>query len=396
MRLKSWCAVTGAVIVSAGLVACGSDDSSDNAGGGGTVQSTELVAGAQELVKIAENDLVYSSTDTPTSPQEIEAYGDWRGPTDAPEIKKGANVQVIVCTKQAVACMEGAQGVQEAGKKLGWKVDVIDGGGTPEGFSKAFDTAFSRNPDAIATIAVPALAVGNKIEEATKRGIITANTGDVPPTGGETPYDSYVSFRMTFMMSLAGFGEIARTEGKANSIVVTDSGVPSLIEAMGQYKKVLATCDACKTTDVSWTIADASNPTKVASIVAGAISKNPNATSIAVPYAIGLPAVIQAVESAGKADQIKVITKDADKVGLQAVADGQVVFNPGAPAVWAGWAVADQLIRGFAGEDYLGPDETGLGLMFFTKANVPASADINDAPQMIDYAAEYAKAWGVN
>lgn len=397
MNIKKWLAISGAVVVSAGLVACGSDDSSDaDSGGGGTVQSTELIAGAQELFEISKQGLTYSSTDTPSTPQEIEAYGDWRGPTEAPDIKQGANVQVIVCTKQAVACMEGAQGVEEAGKALGWKVETIDGGGTPEGFAKAFDTAFSRNPDAIATIAVPALAVGQKIEEAEKRGIIIAATGDVPPTGGETPYHSYVSFRMTFMMSLVGFAEIARTEGKADTIVVTDSGTPSLIEAMGQYKKVLGTCDECKTTDVSWTIADASNPTKVASIIGGAISKNPDATSIAVPYAIGLPAVIQAIESAGKADQIKVLTKDADKVGLQAVKDGQVLFNAGASAIWAGWAVADQVIRGLADEPYLGEDETGLGLMFFTEENVPADALIDSAEGMIDYAAKYRSAWGVD
>jgi ribose transport system substrate-binding protein len=393
---KKMLAAVASAALFGSLAACGSSEP-QGAGEDSTAasgDSSDLVAAAQEVYDISLEGLIYASKDAPTAPEEIEPYGDWRGPTDAPELPEGANVQVIVCTKQAVACMEGAQGVVDAGKKLGWKVEIIDGAGTPEGFANAFDTAFSRDPDAIASIAVPALAVGDKLEQAAERGILTAVTGDVPPTGGETPYDSYVSFRMPLMMSLVAFAEIARTDGKADSIVVTDSGIPSLIQAMGQYKDVLATCDGCSVTDVSWTIADAVNPTKVASIVNGAISQNPDATSLVVPYAIGLPAVIQAVESAGKADQIKILTKDADQVGLQAVEDGQVFYNAGASPTWAGWAVADQIIRGLADAPYLGEDETGLGLMAFTEDNVPPNG-IDSADAMIDYASEYAKAWGV-
>jgi ribose transport system substrate-binding protein len=400
MSVKRWMAVAGCIAAAGSVAACGSSD--DTSSGAATTADappssggSELVSGAKTLLKDSTAGLTYSATDFPTSPDQIEPYGDWRGPTKAPAIKKGANVQVIVCTKQAAACVQAADGIKDAGKALGWKVDVIDGAGTPEGFAKAFDTAFSRNPDAIINVAVAALAVGDKLAEAKKRGIVTVVTGDIPPTGGEEPYQAYVSFRMPFMESLLAYAEIARTDGKANSIVVTDNGVPSLIEAMGQYKKVLKTCAECKVTDVSWKIADAADPTKVTSIIGGALAKNPTATSISVPYAIGLPAVIQAIESAGKADQVKVLIKDGDKVGLQALQEGQVEYNSCASPTWAGWAATDQAIRGLAKAPYLKGEEVGLGLVTFTKDNAPADGNIDTTDGMPDFAAEYKKAWGI-
>lgn len=378
------------------LGACGSDDDDggSSAAGTSTAAAGDVVSGAQALVDQTMGKLTYSETDFPTKPDEITEYGDWRGPTSAPAPKEGANVQVIVCTKGAAACVDAAEGVQAAGEALGWDVEVIDGGGTPQGFAKAFDTAFSRNADAIIGIAVPTLAVGDKLEEAKSRDIVTVVTGDVEPDEGTT-YDGYVSFRMPFMESLLAYAEIARTDGKANSIVVTDPSFPSLVEAMGQYKKVMETCDGCSTSDVSWKITDAADPTKVNSIISGALSKDPDATAITVPYAVGLPAVIQAVSSAGKSEDVQVLVKDGDEVGLQAVRDGQVAYNAGASPTWAGWASVDQAIRGMAGEDYLTPEQIGLGLVTFDKETVPAEGTIDDWDGMIDYAAEYQKAWGI-
>lgn len=377
------------------LGACGSDDDDGGSSAGtSTAAAGDVVSGAQTLVDQTMGKLAYSDTDFPTEPSQITEYGEWRGPTSAPAPKEGANVQVIVCTKTSAACMDAAEGVQAAGEALGWTVQVVDGAGTPQGFASAFDTAFSRDPDAIIGIAVPTQAVGEKLTEAKEQDIVTVVTGDVEPESG-TKYDAYVSFRMPFMESLLAYAEIARTNGEANTIVVTDPGFPSLVEAMGQYEEVFKTCDGCKTTGVNWKITDAADPTKVQSIISGALAKNPDATSISVPYAVGLPAVIQAVESAGKAEDVKILVKDGDEVGLQAVREGQVEYNAGASPTWAGWASVDQAIRGMAGEDYLTPEQIGLGLVTFDQETAPAEGTIDDWDGMIDFAAEYQKAWGV-
>ena len=397
MRLKPLIAVTGCFMMLGGLESCGSDDNSsaDSASDNGG-QSADVVAGTKDLMERVSDGLAFSPTDFPESPDQIETGGEWRGPTEAPAHEQGKRIEVITCTNQALACVQAADGVKAAGKVLGWKVGVIDGRGTPEGYTNAFDTAFSRKPDAIIGIAVPALTVGDKLATAKERKIVTIGVSDPPPTGDQEPWQGYVSFREPLMESLLAYAEIARTEGKANSIVVTDSGQPGLVVAMDQYKKVLATCSGCKTLDVTWKISDAADPTKAASIINAALSRNTDATSISLPYSIGLPAVIQAIESAGKADQVKVLVKDADGVGLEGVRAGQVEYNSGVSPEWAGWAAADQVIRGLADEPYLEVGDVGLSLVTFTKASVPDDANINSFDGMVDFASQYKSAWGVN
>ncbi|WP_460062577.1 sugar ABC transporter substrate-binding protein [Streptomyces sp. YKOK-I1] len=389
--------VLGGVVSAAAvlLTACSSGSSTSTSTDLDKSATSSLAKKAADLVTSTMGKFSYSAGDFPTAPDQITPYTTWNGPKTAPKPAAKADIQVIVCTKGAAACVASANGVVAAAKALGWTADIIDGGGTPQGYSQAFDTAMSRKPDAIIGIAVPTLAVGDKLAEARSKGIVTVVNGDTQPKSGEL-YDAYVSFRMPLMESLLAYAEIARTDGKANSIVLTDPSAPSLIEAMGQYKKVMATCSGCRTTDVSWKITDAADPTKVNAIIAGALAKNPTATTLTVPYSVGLPAVVQAVASAGKSDQVKILVKDADSAGLDALKSGQILYNAGASPAWAGWAAVDQVVRGLAKQPYLAGDKTGLGVVTFDKATVPADTDIDKWSGIVDFAAEYRKIWGVS
>lgn len=391
--------VFGSIVLAATTLftACtsGSSSSSTASTDAGKSATSGAAKEAQALVTSTMGKFSYSAGDFPTEPGQITPYTSWKGPTSAPKPVAKADIQVIACTKGAAACLASANGVVAAAKSLGWTAEIIDGGGTPQGYSQAFDTAISRKPSAIIGVAVPTLAVGDKLAEARKKGIITVVNGDTQPKSG-TLYDAYVSFRMPLMESLLAYAEIARTNGKANSIVLTDPSAPSLIESMDQYKKVMGTCSGCKTSDVSWKITDASDPSKVNAIIAGALAKNPTATTLTVPYSIGLPAVVQAVASAGKSDQVKILVKDADTAGLEALKSGQILYNAGASPTWAGWAAVDQVVRGLAKKPYLPGDKTGLGVVTFDKKTVPADTDIDKWSGMVDFASEYRKIWGVS
>jgi ABC-type sugar transport system substrate-binding protein len=139
-------------------------------------------------------------------------------------------------------------------------------------------------------------------------------------------------------------------------------------------------------------ITDAVDPTKAATITRSAITKNPDATTLVLPYAIPLPAVVQAVESEGK--DVSILAKDADPVGLKAVADGSSLYNAGSSVVWAGWAAVDQALRGVAKDKYLGPTETGIGVVLFSKENAPKDGDIEGFEGLVDYKAKYQEIWG--
>lgn len=394
------------LIAALALAACGGGGSSSTAtttesgGAEETVSAEEaggsegnLTAEAKEVVEKATQELMYSTVEVPNEPSQVVPYGKWRGPESAPAHEAGKNIQVIVCTKTSPACMEAAEGITEAAKVIGWKAEVIDGEGTPQGFAAAFNTAFSRNPDAIITLAVPSATVGKSLSEAKEKGILTVIAGDKEPESGPR-YDAYVPFPMPAMTAVLGWSMINETEGNANVIAINDPGYPVLIQSLESLEGVLSACEGCSVSKVNQQITEAVNPSKVNANITGALANDPEANYIYTPYSLPLAALIQTVQSAGKSDSVKIVAKDGDGAELKAVGEGTLAMSVGSSTKWAGWASIDQVMRGLAGEKYLGPTETGLGIAAFDKENVPASGSIEDWPAMIPYAKEYERIWG--
>jgi ribose transport system substrate-binding protein len=393
-RSRRFGMVAVAATASVAVAACGSSSNSSTSSSGsnasGSGASSDAVAQAKKVVAMADGKLVYSTKVEPSSPSDIVPYGQWRGPTSAPAHQPGKNIQIIVCTKQSVACVQAADGAVKAAQKLGWKAQIIDGGGTPQGFAAAFNTAISRHASAIMTIAVPTAAVGSEIAQTKKAGIPTVAVGDKEPDSG-AKYDAYVPFPMPLMNATLAYADIAANNGKANTVVVQDPGFPVLLQSAAEYRKILGTCSGCKSTSKSMQITDASDPTKVQTVMQGALSQDPQATTIALPYAISLPATIQAVKTTGK--NVAVVAKDGDQVGLKAVADGGSKYNAGSSVVWAGWAGVDQAVRLIAKQKPLGPTQTGLGVALFSQSTAPKNGNIDSWPGLVNYQAQYEKIW---
>jgi hypothetical protein len=198
------------------------------------------------------------------------------------------------------------------------------------------------------------------------------------------------------MESMLAYYEIAATNGKANTIVATDTSFGSLKEAMTGYTKVMAQCKTCVVKKIDWSLADAFNPTSLTAIINGALASDPKANAISLPYSISESVIVSALAAAGKTSSVKLFAKDADAAGLTAVLQGSSAANAGASAKWAGWAAVDQIIRGMASAKYLTTAQQGIGVAFFSKSNTPKSADINDYPPVPNYPSFYKKAWGLS
>jgi ribose transport system substrate-binding protein len=388
------------VSVMALVVAACSDSSSPQAGSSGpdsanassSGSSSDLVNAARKVTEAASRGLVYSSVEDPTDPSQIEPYGSWRGPTSAPTPAAHARVEVIVCTKGSSPCTNTATAIQAAGKVLGWDVDVIDGGASPLGFGQAFDTAFSRNPQAIVGVAVSTRLVGDKLAEAKRRGIITVATADNKPPAGQTAYDAYVDFPATLMQVLLAYEEIARTDGHANTILLTDPAVTTVAVAADAYARVMKDCSGCTVQRGNYPVANVSNSATVTAEILGALSKDPNATALDIPFSDGIAAVAQAIQSTGK--DVKLIVGGGDVAGLSAVLNGSGFADGGASTTWLGWACADQVVRGLAGSPYLVGPAAGLGVTVVTADNAPDDANIDSLSGMPDFVSQYTKIWG--
>src|SRR5438445_12638716 len=61
---------------------------------------------------------------------------DWRGPTTSPKPDPGKHIAYMSTDEQNDASREWGQAIAEAGAKIGWKVTIIDGHGTPVGWQQ--------------------------------------------------------------------------------------------------------------------------------------------------------------------------------------------------------------------------------------------------------------------
>ncbi len=379
------------LLVSAGAAGCGGDDEASSSSGG---SDDGVVAQAKTLATTLEQGLVYATSETPTSPGEVEAYGEWRGPDATPTPGRDVSVQVIACAMVATGCKAGAEGAVEAARALGWKAQLIDGGGTPQGWARAFSTAIQRKPDAIVSVAVPSQAVGDALAQARQQGIATISAADAPPAEGEK-FDGYLPYPLDATWSIAAWSAVADKDGEAKEIVPQETDYPVIVQATSAFEKAIGQCTDCSVDVVDWQAADSFDPARVNRLVGGALSRTPDATGIFVSLGHVLPPLRETLDQSGKREQLRVGVGAADPTGIQLVAQGVADYTVGTPPAWVGWAAIDQAIRQLADEPLLTPEQTGVGIAYMTTETAPESGDYGDFENAFDYRSEYQRLWGV-
>jgi hypothetical protein len=386
--------------VSSSASAAGGVSSSASAAGGvsssAPAAGNNLIAQAKLAVAAATQGLVYSATDTPTDPSAVEPYGDWRGPSSAPVPAKGALVEIIPCSMQAAACANTATATVAAAKSLGWRADIITSGAlTPEQAAQAYNVALSRKPQAIIAISVNSPLAPQQILAAQKQGIITVeDAGDPFPTD-QVKYDAYVSYRNSLEWTMNAYAAIADSNGTANVLAVDVPDAPQLHNGYEQFKAVFAKCSGCKLSTLTTPVAQFNDPTAVEQTIIAAVASHPDANYLQLAASEGLPAIVAALNQAGKASKITVLVQDADPVGLTAVTQGSVKYDPGFSLSWLAYAGVDQVVRGLAKQPYLTTAQIGLGLHMFTAATTPASGNSDDYAGFNAYVTKYKQIWGV-
>ena len=354
----------------------------------------DVLAEAQRISDLAINGLVWAPTDSDGASSDIVAQTEWLGPDATPAPPKDINLQIIICAP-GTACETAANYAVEAAEAIGWNAEIVAGAGTPESFGQAFDTALSKEPDVIMTMAVPDVLVGASLAKARTQGVVTISVADVPAASVADGYDAYVSYRMPLMHQVNAYNIIAETGGQANVLLINDSAFPNLVESNDQFERIMAECGECTVNRIDWQITDALDPVKADTVVTAALQSNPDATHLVVPYSIGMSSVVEAIRKAGKTDQVKLVSKDGDQIGLQTVASGGSSANAGVSLEWVAYAGVDDAIRGVTGNEFLPPEELGLGVHLFVPDNTPADGLADYAPY-VDFKAKYLELWGVS
>jgi ABC-type sugar transport system substrate-binding protein len=377
--------LSGALLMSA----C-SSDGNDESGSSGGASASASVAQAAEVVKSATEGLVHIPSGEYVPADQFTAVKDWPGVTEPVEVTPDKKVIAISCGAQA--CNDTADKVVEAAESVGWAAETanISGGSDAASLNEAFASAIAQAPDVIITVAISSQVVGSSLDDARSAGILTVSIADVGPVGGPKQYDASIRVPNSGKAQLQAYQAIADSNGTADVLLVDSTDFPDTHNAAKSFETTIETCDGCSVTTVPWLITDALDPTKVNSIISAALNSNPNATALALPYTVGLPAVIAAVRASGR--DIDIYACDLDESSAPALKAGDIKSTSGFSFGVAAYSAVDAALRSFAGLEPVTVDQTPLLAHIYTQDNLP-SGDLDDFGDYLDYRASFADLW---
>jgi len=371
----------------------GASESSESAEGGSNSELADLPA-TEAMIKAATEGLVYSPEPVEKlTPASFKPVTGWTGPTSAPELKGEKTLQVIICLT-GTECEIAGKGAEKAAESMGWKAEMIDGKGTPEGFNEAMSTALAKQPDAILTVAVPESQISDKLAEAKEEGIAVASVASA--NEGLGGYDAWVVSQETVASMMEGWYAVAEDHGKANVVFLWDKSFPHLAEALEHTEEIVNACGGCKILQTySRTLTTATNPTAMEQLTNSILQHYGGEVGwILTPYGFGVAPVIAAVRSAG--EEVNVLSKNESQPNLEMVAAGEQAAQAGFSAPWLGWAGVDQLRRILAGEEPLPESEEGLTFHMFVPGNTPKNGVTTIWTEgKNNFETEYERIWGV-
>lgn len=186
----------------------------------------------------------------------------WEGPTTGPKAAADKTVIYVAGDMRNGGIQGVADGVQEAGKVIGWKVRVLDGQGTIAGQSAALSQAIALKPDAIILGGSDAVQQKSDLEQAQKLGIVLVgwHAGPKPGPMTDAPIFANVTSDSMQVAKVAAMYAIAQSDGKAGVVIFADSNYAIAIAKGRAMEAVIKQCAGCKVLEFEDTpLADTAN-----------------------------------------------------------------------------------------------------------------------------------------
>ncbi|MCW2598484.1 MAG: hypothetical protein JWM02_313 [Frankiales bacterium] len=371
---KRWPVAAAAASVLA-LTGCGGGSSSaSNTGtGGAQVEQAKAAVTAAEKLQTA-----------------------WTGPTSSPKPPRGATVIYVSSDQNNPFASSFGNYFKDAAAKLGWHASIIDGKGTPSGWSDGLRQAIASKPSAIITSA-QAPSVQQPLSEAAAAGIPVLGLHSAAVAGPD-PTD-HLFTNITSDPAAAGKvmvdWAIADSGGKAHIVVVGDDQYPVSNVKRDAMVAAIKACSGCtleKNANVPVGTAATDLPTQLTSWLQS-YPKPLYVLSVADFYFdVGLSSLKNL--NVPKSD-LRLAATDGTKQAYQRVRSGQyqLVTVP-EPTELLAWQAADEVNRAV---NHQPPSTFTQPIYLVTKDDINSQGGDKDQffPQN-DYKTRYGKLWGVS
>lgn len=275
-------------------------------------------------------------------------------------------------------------GIKSAAKVVGARVQVIDGGATPSGETRAIQQAISLRPAAVATYGVVTSNVSGALQSLDSAKIPLVAYAPGIPTVAKYSIDN----------DWPGIGKLeadyvlARTNCKADALIFTSSIFTNITvevnSTVAEFKRLCPSCQA-RVINVDVTkLATSVTPQTVA-----ALQRDPNVNFIIGAFDALATYIIPGVQQAGA--HVKVISNTGTQQNVENVKNGnvQIADIEAVPTAELGWATMDDMLRAASGQPSA-KTWNPLPTLLITSHNVDqASAYLTNS----DYVSKFKAEW---
>jgi ribose transport system substrate-binding protein len=358
-------ALTGVLLLA--VSSCGSDSS----GGDGVVASSSNV---EEATAIVEKAMQHPTSVGITKPIGVD-------------IPTGKRIAFVSCG--IAVCETNAKAFKEAADVLGWTVDVINAGLTPQSVNSAWESMVRTPPDGVVTSGYPRALFAKSLKKLEDLGVPVVDYGVDDVEGDGIDFLMYGPEDYPVVGALMADWVIHSTKGKANTLWVGDTDYPVLNQIFKgfetEYKRLCADCKI-KSINTPTTAIGTTLPTTIANELRANTDINYVALGIDT-MGTGLP---EALKSAGI--DVPFMGENLDALNQQYIVDGKQDASVSFPINEAMWTLADALARIFTNQPYKDV-LPGVGpTMIFTKDNLQNPGQVQTIVE--DYQQQFKTLWG--
>ncbi len=332
----------------------------------------------------------------------------WMGPTTPVAAQKNKKVVAISCS-QATACALEVAGTVDAGKALGWNVQVVDGKGDPSVYSSAIRNAVTSGANGIILESIGVGLVTNALQFAKQHHVPVLNNASITPQqAGVDP--SLVSGNNPDPNAQRGKNSadwmIWSSGGKANvaMFLSPDAGLLTRDHATLDELKTCAGCKVLSQNQASFSVT--TTPMMTQQIDSLLDRFGTKLGYIRTPYSAADSFAVPALQSRGRKD-VELLDDSPTSLQMQQCYQGK---NIGAVYTdnlnWVGWEAVDEMNRIFAHPGQAPPPENTVWVMMLSPkykldgqdppagSTCPADGNVNTG-NPINYQAKYKQLWGI-
>ncbi|WP_341889470.1 substrate-binding domain-containing protein [Variovorax sp. YR752] len=176
----------------------------------------------------------------------------WTGPTSGPLTEPGRSVVVLAEDLRNGGVLGVAQGIREAARAIGWKVRIVDAGGTAAGRRRAVADALAAQPDGLVICGSDAHELEPLLREASPRlpPVVGWHAGPSPGPIAGTSVAMNVSTDPIAVARTTALAAVAQSGGKAGVVVFTDSRFAIATAKAQAMADVVRQCSGCTLLEV--------------------------------------------------------------------------------------------------------------------------------------------------